>query len=309
MAEKRTHENSCPESLYPKQLLENRTFPTYDYFELEKQYVEQQQSINKTKKTLVTIALDIDREKTDQRNFEEHYLKGLQKICKTPHDLIIFMDKKYEDEIRSYREGKNLKIIPFDIELLRSYDIYDKVKKIVTSEQWSNQSEWMKDSIIRSPDYVFLTLLKPHLLLKCMNEGHVDTQEIFWIDSGVFNSYRMPFAMDDYNLDVIKEDSFFITSFPYFPQTEIHGYNVEGYKKLCGFVPQKVYRASFFGGSRDKVKRVFDRYKRFLLDSIGNGFVGTEESIFSAVCHENPDVTEFPMTCGDVRQFFDTLLM
>jgi len=309
MAEKRTKETCSPENLYPQELLNSRTYPTFDYYLIEKEYVEQQASINSNKKTLVTIALDINREKYDGRNFENHYLESLQKICKTPHDLIVFADKNYESKIREFRGNKNLKIIPFTLDVLRSYDIYGKVKEIVESHSWATRSEWMLNSIIRSPDYIFLTLLKPHLMVKCIDEGHVETQDIFWIDSGIFNSFNVPFAMDDYNLDIIKEGSFFITSFPYYSEKEIHGYDVESYKKLCGSVPQKVYRAAFFGGDKSCVKNIYKKYKQFLIDSLKIGAVGTEESILSAICDGDNDVSEFPMTCGDIKQFLNTILV
>lgn len=309
MAEKRTHENKCPESFYPEELLKNKTFPAYDYFKLEKEYVDQQASINRNKKTFVTIALNIKREDYDGRNFEEHYLKSLEKICKTQHDLIVFADQIYEDKIRSFRRDKNLKIIPFNIENLRSYDLYEKVKRIVLSEDWWQQSEWMKNSIIRSPDYVFLTLLKPHLMNKCIDEGWVTTQGTYWIDSGIFSSFSIPFALDDYNFDVINDDSFFITSFPYWTNAEIHGYNVKGYMQLRGSVPQKVYRATFFGGKNEIVKSMFEKYKRFLIQSLDIGVVGTEESILSATCTDDPNVSEFSMPSGDMKQLFDTMLV
>lgn len=309
MAEKRTRETYSPENLYPQELMNTRTYPTFDYYLIEKEYVEQQAAINSKKRTLVTIALDIDREKYDGRNFENHYLSSLQKICRTPHDLIVFADKNYEEKIKAYRGDKNLKIIPFDLEQLRSYDLYEKVKSIVDTQEWANRSEWMKNSIIRSPDYIFLTLLKPHLMSKCIDEGHLMTQEIFWIDCGIFNSFALQFALDDYNFDVIKEGSFFITSFPYRPEKEIHGYDVEGYKRLCGSIPQKVYRATFFGGDRNCVKNIYVKYKQFLIESLDVGVVGTEESILSAICEGDPNVSEFPMTCGDIRQLFDTMLM
>lgn len=308
MAEKRTNETSCPESLYPRELMSTRTYPVFDYHSLEKEYDQQQLKINSVKRTLVTIALDIGREKYDGRNFETHYLSSLQKICKTPHDLIIFADKNYEDKIRTYRGDRNLKIIPFDLESLRSHVLYDKVKNIVETQEWANRSEWMKSSIIRSPDYVFLTLLKLHLMTKCINEDHLMTQEIFWIDCGIFSSYSIPFEMDDYNLDIIKEGSFFISTFPYWPEKEIHGYDVEGYKKLCGSVPQKLYRATFFGGDKNCVKNIYEKYNQFLIDSIDIGVVGKEESILSVVCENNNNVTEFPMTCGDINCLFSTLL-
>ena len=308
MAEKRTRETYSPENLYPLELMKDRTYPVFDYYLIEKEYLEQQSRVNSKKKTFVTVALDINRESYDGRNFSNHYLSSLEKICKTEHDLIVFADKNYEEKIRSYRGDKNIKIIPFNINNLRNCRRYESVRKIVESDEWTNQSAWMKDSVIRSPDYVFLTLLKLDMMNKCIDEG-ISTQEVFWVDCGIFNSFRIPFGIDDYNFDLIKDDCFFITSFPYLTTKEIHGYNVNAYLKLHGKIPEKVYRATFFGGNSRLVKKIFTKYQEFLDKSIKINAIGTEESILSAVCVDDPDVVEFPMTCGDIKQFFDTILV
>lgn len=309
MAEKRIHENYSPEELYPKELLNNRTYPKFDYFLLEKEYIQQQQLINKNKKTLVTVLLDINREKYDGRNFEKHYLNSLEKICKTQHDLIVFTNKKYENIVKNFRNNKNTKIILFDIEDLRVFELYNDIKNIVISNSWIQQSEWMKNSIIKSPDYITLTLLKPYLMIKCICDNLITTENIYWIDCGIFSSFNIPFKLDDYNFDKIKEDSFFITSYPYYSNKEIHGYNIEGYKKLCGIVPQKVYRASFFGGNKNEFIKIFIKYNEFVNKSLKNGFIGTEESIFSGIFINKNNIEEIAMDTGDIGQYFKSILM
>jgi hypothetical protein len=237
----------------------------------------------RAKRVFVTCLLDIGRKELDGRNFIDHYIGGLLKIIETGQPLIVFVDEKYVNQILQYTGGKPIMVIAHSIDAVRAKQYYDKVKEICGKEEWLNQAEWIKASVLTSADYIALTLHKLELIRHCSYIHWFKSYEYYWIDSGLCNSFGISSLMN-YDFDKINcNNKFLITTFPYEVESEIHGFSKSGYKKLCGVVPNYVCRASLFGGDRDSIEKINNYFFDFLELALSRGYVGTEESIFTAL--------------------------
>jgi hypothetical protein len=314
MAAQRKNENATPETLFPTELIGNRTYPSFDYYGLDKIVLKDKDcnfvSHKKRKRVIVTALVDIGREGYDGRNFDSHYVKGLDKILETTDAIIIYCDESLFERIYRIRGSRPTLLIPFNEKSLENYRYYKQIKTICSNTEWINQSDWMKNSIIRNPYYVTTTHYKMDMLTLCAQSRYFLADEYYWVDSGLFNSYSIPNDMSHFDLSKIPSDNFFMTSFPYDINRsgEIHGYSIEGYSKMCNSLPNKVMRASLFGGNVDSIRNMYNIFESYVKISCENGFMGTEESIFTAIYLNKPNLfNEFPMVSGDINQFMNTI--
>jgi hypothetical protein len=298
MEGKRPDDTKVPEDYIHPAILPNRTYPIYDYRAMDKEinreyianYVQPEQI------TIQTALVDINREEVDKRNFEEHYLQGLWRLIDTQYVLSIHTDPKYFDIIRARRGDKPLILNEYTIHDVRRYPWYDKVQEIVSKPEWYSQSEWMKNSIIRSADYISLTLAK----LSLMN---ATTSHMYWVDSGLFNSYSIQGSLNDFEINYTNTKDIFMMKFPYQNYNEIHGFSVEGYRQICNNTPDYVCRACFFGGPSEKIKTFSRIFYYYLAEALNKGYIGTEEAILNLIAMKHPDlVNPFFIETGDVSR-------
>lgn len=306
MVGKRHDEIKTPYEHLPKELLKNRRAPFIDYKELDFIY-EYPSDI-----TLVTMILNISRK---DRDFEEYYIKGLDKLLSVRNPIIVYAESKYHDYIINKRKELNIatsnnRIEVRDISLstLENNCYYDRIQMIITSDNWKNQSEWMKDSVISSQYYIPLTLIKNELLEKISLENPMNSKRFYWIDSGIYNSFCINEPVGTFDFLKIPKDNFFSTSFPYSTDSEIHGYNINKMTTLIGKKPSYVCRASLFGGTSEQIKMFNNKYFEYINTSLDNNVIGTEESIFTIVEMKHPElVNRFSMINGDIKNFLNNI--
>lgn len=311
MVNKRKHEHTTPETLYPPELQERRLFPAFDYYALDQHALKVREGTDdfrRAKRVFVTCLLDIGRSSVDGRDFFEHYIGGLTKLIGIGQPLIIFVDDRYVGKVLQYTGGKPIMVIGHSIEAVRSKPYYSKVKEITEREEWLNQAQWIRSSVLTSADYVALTLHKLELIRHCSYIHWFKSAEYYWIDAGLCSSFNIEdLSQYDFN-NVDCGNKFLITTFPYHVDKEIHGFAKAGYNELCGVVPNYVCRASFFGGDRDSIERLYELFYRFLDTSLEAGYLGTEESIFTALSILHGDLFQyFNMPNGSIRCYLETL--
>lgn len=309
MVNKRTNEGATPETLFPEELKKNRSFPEFDYYEID--HIINQEGLSYTKnyeRVFITLLLDINREGTDGRNFNSHYIQGLENISNIPQPLVVFCEESLVSKVYSLRGNKPTSVVTIDISTMRqAFGQYSKIKEIVQDDTWRNQAEWMNGSIIQDPDYIQLTLFKLEALKICIQAELFNSEKYYWIDSGISNSFGLG-SITNYDLSKIPSDKVFITSFPYNVITEIHGYSKQGFMELLGTAPDKVLRASLFGGPTTHILPLIDEFENILRESVKNGFIGTEEALLTLVYYRRPDLFNlYTMVNGNIGNYLLTL--
>lgn len=298
MEGKRPHDGTTPENYYPSELKAERTWPEFDYLFLDKHWRDPSDI------TVVSMMVDLNRH---DRNFEEHYLKGITKLLQSRHPIILFGEPQYEQRIRDIRGNRALTFIPYTKTDLEKESFFEPIQNIITKDEWINQAEWMKTSVICSPHYIPLTLMKQSFLEKATN--YTNSSYFYWVDSGMFSSYNVPNIIDNYYFTKIPKDNFFLTSFPYYTDTEVHGYNINKMTQACNEKPNYVCRATLFGGTKEQIKNISKLFYEEVNQSIDNGAIGAEESIYTIMSYKYKNVfNRFQMENGDINNYLRTII-
>ena len=136
----------------------------------------------------------------------------------------------------------------------------------------------------------------------------LNSKRFYWIDSGFSNSFGVTEPIQTWNFLFLPKDKFFLTSFPYFTNSEIHGCNINTMTELAGRKPEYVCRATIFGGNKDQINSFNDKYRELIKECLDKGTIGTEEAIFTLVEMKYPElVNRFAMPNGDIKNYLNTI--
>jgi hypothetical protein len=300
MVNKRPLEGVTPEHFLPAEVKKNRTYPFYNYHQTDvdfnKNFIDN--LVPDEDITIVTALVDINRENKDGREFESYYLAGLSKFMGITHPLVIYADSRHHNKIKEARGKLPLTLIDFNKESILNNPYYPRIAEIVNSPGWKDQSEWMSNSVVSIPEYLTLT----HMKTKMLKDVAHNSKYCYWIDAGICNSYNISKTLDHFDFNVLNKEDLFMMQYPYNNYTEIHGYNIAGYRKLCNSLPDMVTRACFFGGPNNKLLDFIDKFEYYVKQSLELGYIGTEESIFTIITKNHPDIVNpFKLISGDVN--------
>jgi len=306
MAGQRPDDSKIPYDFYPKEVLANRRAPMINYRELDWTY-DYPADV-----TLVTMVVDISR---GDRCFEEHYIKGLNHLLEVRNPLVVYANPKYHDYIIDRRKQLNKGTSRNRIECraLTLTDIehrtpFKQIQDIITKDEWLNQADWIKGSALNNPYYIPLTLIKNHLLEQVANSNPLGSKRFYWIDSGMSRSFVVNEPIGTYNFLFLPKDKFFLTSYPYQTNSEIHGCNINTMTDITGDKPSYVCRATLFGGNKDQIAEFNDKYFQLIRLCLEKGTIGTEEAIFTMVEMMNPNlVNRYAMPNGDIKNYLNTI--
>lgn len=269
--------------------------------------------------TLVTGIWDLlrgdarDGWKRDFSHYEEKFRELLR--ATKGYNLCIFIDAKHEDIVWQERDRENTRIYHQSAEEFSGnfFPFYDKVQEIRSSEAWLSQSGWLRDSTQATMDkYNPMVMSKMFMLNNARIHNPFDTEYYYWIDGGITNTVHYGYFSHDNVIDVmdsLTEKMFFIC-FPYDAETEIHGFSLDGMKQFCkSETVDRVARGGFFGGHKDYIAKSNEIYYSLLQDSLNQGFMGTEESIFTIMTYLYPDIYTYATIDynGLLGSFFESL--
>jgi hypothetical protein len=219
---------------------------------------------------------------------------------------VLYTEEKYFDKIREIRAHRPIVLIKYDINDIHNLHFYDVVNLITNQSTWVTQSDWIKDSALATPEYVPLTLAKQELLQRAMKYSH--SSYYYWIDSGICSSFNITEPLDTFYFTKLPKDKFFMPSFTYYTNSEIHGYNIFKLKEFAGGYENYVCRASFFGGTPDQINEITKLYTEELNNSVIHNTIGTEESIYTLLSLKYPELfNRINMETGDIKLLFNTL--
>ena len=214
--------------------------------------------------SFVTAAIDIGR---TNRSFDDHYLKSLERLRNEIPDIIVYETTDF-------------------------FPYIEDVKRITSRPDWYNQSEWIKGSVLMNEKYIPLTFLKLHFL----KESFGTSDYYYWIDAGIYSSFG-----GTPDLKKLPKDEFFMGSFPYNVNTEVHGLSKRVMYNL-GWKGNYVCRATLFGGTKTGILNVYGEFERIVQDCIIRNAIGAEESIFTLVHSQRPDLIKlYEMPSGDIK--------
>ena len=250
------------------------------------------------KNTLVTGLWDIGRGNLQEgwsRSYQ-HYLDKFEELLKIDSNLIIFGDKELKDFVSQRRTDNNTQFILRDLEWFKNNEYYQLIQTIRTNPIWFNQVGWLTDSTQSKLEmYNPLVMSKIFLLNDAKILDKFNSDKLFWIDAGLSNTVHMGYFTHDKVMDKIDKlsDKFLFVCFPYDANTEVHGFSYDEMKRLTNSTPNIVARGGFFGGDKDSISQMNSLYYGILINTLKRGFMGTEESLFTILTYQYPNIIDY----------------
>jgi hypothetical protein len=253
---------------------------------------------NFNKLTLVTGLWDLGRDKLSEgwsRSYQ-HYLNKFEELLKIDENLIIFGDVELEKFVWERRSSNNTQFVLRSQSWFVENEFYSKIQKIRETPDWYNQSGWLPESTQAKLEmYNPLVMSKMFLLHDAKILDKFDSSHLLWIDAGITNTIHPGYFTHDKVLDKIKDkfNKFTFICFPYDGKVEIHGFE---YKKICQYANQEVdmvARGGFFGGTKESISNLNTLYYSLMVDTLSQGYMGTEESLFTILTYRHPDLINY----------------
>jgi len=247
--------------------------------------------------TIVTGIWDLSRDKAGdgfKRPFS-FYTDNLIKLLKTDVPMIVYIESKYISLVEEHRKGMEdiTDIRIRELSDFKNLECFDSIQDIRKSASWLGQADWLSNSTQATLEYYNpMVMSKMFMLNDAVIWNPFGTEYFAWIDGGITNTVHEGYFTHDKIFDKITNhlQKFFFVSFPYTGNTEIHGFCREGMNEFCevGHVDY-VCRGGFFGGHIDNIREANAHYYSVLNQSIHEGYMGTEESVFTIMSHQQPD--------------------
>jgi len=253
----------------------------------------------KNKTTIVTGIWDIKRDELSigwNRGFE-HYLNNLSKLMETDCNMIIYIENKYKSFVEERRSNHNTLIIVREIDWFKlNTEIYNNIQKIRTSSIWLNQVDWLPNSTQSKLEwYNPIVMSKMFLLNDSTIIDPFNSTHMIWVDGGITNTVHEGYFTHDKVINKISKyiDKFTFISFPYDGIIEIHGFDYNAMCKYSNTKINRVCRGGIFGGPKDSIRNVNNIYYDLIMDTLNNGYMGTEESLFTIISYKYPELTQY----------------
>ena len=268
-----------------------------------------------SKITLVTGLWDLGRGELTEgwsRPYETHYLTKFNELLKTENNLIIFGDSELENFVWERRTPSNTQFINKDLSWFKNNEFYDKIQKIRNNPDWFNQAGWLSESTQAKLEmYNPLVMSKMFLLHDAKILDKFNSEYLFWIDAGLTNTVHSGYFTHDKVIDKLPNliNKFTFITFPYETNSEIHGFEFEKLCELSGNKVNKVARGGFFGGPKETISDINSIYYGLLSSTLNDGYMGTEESIFSIMLYKHSDLINYfeIESNGLIGKFFEDL--
>lgn len=267
-----------------------------------------------SKITLVTGIWDIGRGDLSEgwsRPYQ-HYLDKFNSLLDVNENMIIFGDESLQDLVFSKRDHSNTQFIVRSVDWFRNNEFFETIQKIRKTPDWYNQVGWLKDSTQATlENYNPLVMSKIFLLHDAKILDKFDSEYLFWIDGGLTNTVHSGYFTHDKVLEKLPKhiSKFSFICFPYETNSEIHGFEYNKLTEIAGNKVNKVARGGFFGGPKHSISEINSIYYSLMKQTLSDGYMGTEESLFSIMCYKNSDIINYFEIDGNglIGKFFEDL--
>lgn len=264
--------------------------------------------------TLVTGLWNIGRDslKEDWARPMEHYYKKFEQLLSVDSNMIIFGDEELKEFVFKIRREDNTQFIIRKTNWFRENGYFEKIQSIRESSNWFSQSGWLRDSTQAKLEmYNPLVMSKMFLLNDAKIMDKFDSENLFWIDAGLTNTVHPGYFTHDKVLETLPKyiSKFSFVCFPYEADSEIHGFSYPKINEWANGDVKKVARGGFFGGPKDEIGNINGIYYQLLIDTLNQGLMGTEESIFSIMVYKHPELINYFEIEGNglLGTFFENL--
>ena len=244
--------------------------------------------------TIVSGLWDIKRH---NRSFD-HYIEAFEKFLSIDKPMYLYVPEELEDFVWQYRSEENTAVRVFNLDDIKEMysPFWDKTQEIRTSDDWINQTGeggWLTDSPQCVLEY-YNPIVQSKMFM--LNDASIfnpfDTDHFYWLDAGITNTVPDGHLRDEPVLDSLHkfttEDEFMFVAFPYEANSEIHGFKYPDINNYADEDVKYVCRGGLFGGHKKAIKEANAEYYAMLSQTLADGYMGTEESIFSIMAHQNP---------------------
>jgi hypothetical protein len=248
--------------------------------------------------TIVTGLWNINRDGLTEgwsRTFQ-HYLDKFDQLLQIENNMIIFGEPELESFVFERRDRSNTQFIVRDKEWFKQTVPYDKIQEIRNNPDWFGQAGWLQDSTQAKLEwYNPLVMSKVFLLNDAKIMDTFNSEYLFWIDAGLTNTVHPGYFTHDKVLEKLPKyiSKFSFVSFPYETETEIHGFECNKLNSIAGDKVNKVARGGFFGGPKHTITDINSIYYGLLSSTLNDGYMGTEESIFSIMLYKHSDLINY----------------
>jgi len=249
----------------------------------------------------------------------DHYLMCFDKFLEIDQKMYLFIPKELEEFVWARRKKENTKVHIFELENVKNTysPFWDRTQSIRTSEDWINQTGWLKESPQGSLEwYNPIVMSKMSLLHDASIYNPFNSENFIWLDAGITNTinYNLLINTEFFNKLVDYLDPFLFIQYPY-PYygkgvKEVHGFNWEELNKYAGGVVEWISRGGLFGGKKEIISECNSYYWHLLNDTLDRGLMGTEESIFSILAKKYPEIfrsTKIGIN-GHIQEFVEKVL-
>ena len=245
--------------------------------------------------TLVTGLWNVNR---PGRDFS-HYIENFRKFLDIPVKMFIYVPKEYEYLVWEKRSKENTYVRTFELDDIKNnlyQPFWDKTQEIRTNIEWFDQTGehgWLKSSPQAAIEwYNPIVQSKMFMLHDAKVLNTFDTNYFLWLDAGITNTVYEKYFTDHRCLDKIIPylKTFLFLSYPYEANTEIHGFDFKAINRYAREEVKYVCRGGLFGGHKDFLSEANSTYYALLQGTLNEGYMGTEESIFSIMAHLEPHI-------------------
>lgn len=266
-----------------------------------------------SKITLVTGLWNIKRDELSEgwsRSFQ-HYLDKFEQLLQVDNHMIIFGDSELESFVYERRKKENTLFVNRSQEWFKN-EFYGKIQEIRNNPDWYSLAGWLSESTQAKLEmYNPLVMSKMFLLNDAKILDPFNSEMIFWIDAGLTNTVHPGYFTHDKVLEKLPKyiSKFSFITFPYEADREIHGFEYNKLNSIAGSKVNKVARGGFFGGPKHTISDMNGIYYNLLKNTLDEGYMGTEESIFSIMCYTHSDLINYfeIESNGLVGRFFEDL--
>ena len=264
--------------------------------------------------TLVTGLWDIGRGDLNEgwsRTYQ-HYLDKFKELLSIDNNIIIFGDQELKTFVFQHRNESNTQFILRDLSWFKNNEFYEKIQNIRTNPDWYGQVGWLSDSTQSKLEmYNPLVMSKVYLLHDAKILDKFGSEYMFWIDAGLTNTIHPGYFTHDKVLNKLPQlvKNFHFVCFPYETNSEIHGFKYQELCDLAGKPVNMVARAGFFGGKKDTISEINSIYYGLMKDTLSQGLMGTEESLFTIMTYKYPNLITYSEIDGNglMGKFFEDL--
>lgn len=244
--------------------------------------------------TLVSGLWNMGRE---DREFESHYMQKFSEFLEIDANMILFLPKELEEFVWERRSPSNTFVKVTELEDLKT-NLYaphwDKTQGIRNNPEWQNitgEGGWLKTSAQASLEYYNpVVMSKMFMLHDAVLYNNFNTEYFYWMDAGITNTVPKTHLVENKCLDNLVKytDNFLFLSWNYDNGDEIHGFKRQGMDRHAGKPVTFVCRGGLFGGHGDGIRQANSTYYSLLNNSLSEGLMGTEESIFAIMATAEP---------------------